>query len=86
MEKTKALLVAMAIAAVTAIAIAALVRGVDGIVLVVSVVVIALLTPSPLFQVKWRDVLTVIKRSSNGALQQDADSSVAQQDSNGVEP
>ena len=46
----------LAILLIAALEFVALMRGVDGTALAISLAVIALLAPSPLFGLKWKDV------------------------------
>ena len=46
----------LAILLIAALEFVALMRGIDGTALAISLAVIALLAPSPLFGLKWKDV------------------------------
>ena len=46
----------LAILLIAALEFVALMRGIDGTTLAISLAVIALLAPSPLFGLKWKDV------------------------------
>jgi hypothetical protein len=53
----------LAILLIAALEFVALMRGIDGTALAISLAVIALLAPSPLFGVKWKDI--EIKKGGN---------------------
>jgi hypothetical protein len=46
----------LAIVLIAALEFVALMRGIDGTALAISLAVIALLAPSPLFGLKWKDI------------------------------
>jgi hypothetical protein len=53
----------LAILLIAALEFVALMRGIDGTALAISLAVIALLAPSPLFNLKWKDI--EIKKGGN---------------------
>ncbi len=65
MEKQKVFLLTLAVIAITTICTIALLKGVDGVVVGIGIVIIGLLAPSPIFQIKWKDIITVAKGNAN---------------------
>jgi len=60
-DKARILVTIFAILCIVFLEVLALIRGIDGVVLALSIAVIALLAPSPTFQIHWGRVLKVIK-------------------------
>jgi len=64
MEKWRLLTLIFAITVIAALEFAAILHGIDGKTLGLSLAIIALLAPSPIYQIKWGN-LTVIKRGED---------------------
>jgi len=60
-DKARVLVTIFAILCIVFLEVFALMRGIDGVVLGLSIAVIALLAPSPAFQIQWGKLLKVIK-------------------------
>jgi len=52
-DKAKVLITIFAILCIVILEVLALLRGIDGVALALSIAVIALLAPSPAFQIQW---------------------------------